>query len=309
MYHFIVNPNSRSGQGAVVWEEVERELKRRGVPYSCHMTEYVGHAEKIAASISASGTPEDPVRIIVLGGDGTIHEILTGIRDLNSVIFGFIPTGSGNDFCRGMHIPNKPLEGLDVILSSGVVRTMDVPWVVLSGKKHRFGISTGIGYDAAVCQEILVSPLKKILNRFHLGKLTYALIALKQMLFITPSAAEIIMDGNRRYRFGRMYFAAVMLQQYEGGGFRFCPEASADDGVLDVIAVEGMSRLRMLLAFPTAFWAGHTNIRGIHIFRCRRILIKSASQAAVHIDGESGGVHKSLRAGVSGEKIRIILPA
>ena len=97
---FIVNPNSRSGEGRNVWNRLRGIMESQGISYQYFLTEYVGHATVLAEKISAAGTPEDPVTLVTVGGDGTIYEVLTGIRDLSSVIFGFIPVGSGNDFCR-----------------------------------------------------------------------------------------------------------------------------------------------------------------------------------------------------------------
>ena len=307
MYCFIVNPNSRSGAGKMIWADIRAELNRRQIPFKAYMTRYPGHATKLASRITRNASAEKPVTLIAMGGDGTIHEVFSGIRDLTGVVFGFIPTGSGNDFCRGMGIPADSMEALHNILACKSPAQLDVPFITDGKRKLRFGISTGIGYDAAVCHEVASSPAKEILNRIHLGKLVYLLVALKQMLFVAPTPAVIHLDGGRRYFFSRMYFAAVMNQKYEGGGFRFCPSARTDDHVLDLIAVEGMSRLRMLLTFPTALWGGHTKAPGVHIMRCVRAEIRTASACAAHIDGDPCGVRKKLTVGLESEKINILL--
>ncbi len=307
MYTFIVNPNSRSGAGEAIWQTVREQLRRRAIPYKAYMTRYPGHAVKIARSVTANATEENPVRLIAMGGDGTIHEVLSGIRNLKAVLFGFIPTGSGNDFCRGMEIPKDPVTAFENILNCETPASLDVPYVLSEGRHHRFGISAGIGYDAAVCHEVVASPAKKILNRFHLGKLVYLVVALKQMMFITPDPAVIRLDGDRTYRFDKMYFAAVMNQKYEGGGFKFCPDAAAGDGILDVIAVEGMSRIKMLIAFPTALWGGHTKVRGIHIMQCKQADIASASAESIHLDGEAWGVGKKLSVRLEKDQLKVLI--
>ena len=93
MYSFIVNPNSRSGEGRNVWNRLRSIMESQGISYQYFLTEYVGHATVLARRISAAGTPEDPVTLVTVGGDGTIYEVLTGIIDLSSVVFGFIPVG------------------------------------------------------------------------------------------------------------------------------------------------------------------------------------------------------------------------
>ncbi|MBQ1312122.1 MAG: diacylglycerol kinase family lipid kinase [Blautia sp.] len=310
MYHFIVNPRSRSGSGKRIWSRLQKELDAQQVPYQCYMTEYPGHARILSHTIGGKGTREEPVYLIVLGGDGTIHEILTGIDDLDSVIFGFIPTGSGNDFCRGMKLPNAPLDALRLILSHERICPVDVPVLHPSDgeESYRFGFSTGIGYDAAVCHEVEKSSQKSILNRLGLGKFVYLFIALKQMLSVVPFAGTIVMDGCRTEHFDRMFFAAVMNLRYEGGGFMFCPEAKPDDGKIDVILAEGLSKGRMLLTMPRCFGGRHTNARGIHIYSCKDITITCEKPAAVHIDGEPRGFHREISVSLENKRIRMILP-
>ena len=127
MYSFIVNPNSRSGEGRNVWNRLRSIMESQGISYQYFLTEYVGHATVLARRISAAGTPEDPVTLVTVGGDGTIYEVLTGIIDLSSVVFGFIPVGSGNDFCRSMGLPFDPFEALRSILENRRTIFMDVP--------------------------------------------------------------------------------------------------------------------------------------------------------------------------------------
>ena len=79
MYSFIVNPNSRSGEGRNVWNRLRSIMESQGISYQYFLTEYVGHATVLAQRISAAGTPEDPVTLVTVGGDGTIYEVLTGI--------------------------------------------------------------------------------------------------------------------------------------------------------------------------------------------------------------------------------------
>lgn len=335
MYYFIVNPNSRSGRGGQIWDEIHQQLLIRRISFEYCLTKYSGHATKIAREASLLGTVLDPVNLIAVGGDGTIHEVLTGITDFDRVIFGYIPTGSGNDFCRSMHLPSDPMESLEYILKRKHIGTMDVPYLTRADKISRFGISTGIGYDAGVCQEVLSTPLKKIFNKLRLGKLIYLFIALKQLIFITPGKMTITMDqkqadpvhpdtGNDPVQsandalasasnefcvsYDHVYFTAVMNQKYEGGGFMFCPDARSDDRLLDVILVEGVGKLKLLCCLPTAFFGKHTGIHGIHIYQCKNIHIQSEASLPIHIDGESGGIHKDLTVSFEKKPLKIILP-
>ena len=308
MYYFIINPNSRSGKGGLIWKDLEPVLQERHIEYKTFFTEYKGHAALLSASITSDIPPGDSLKLVAVGGDGTIQEVLTGISDLSRVIFGYIPTGSGNDFCRSMELPFDPMEALEYILKAQRIEAMDVPYLVRKDKKSRFGISTGIGYDAAVCQEVLATPFKKLFNRLGLGKLIYLFIALKQLIFISPGKVTLTLDGENTVSYEHVYFTAVMNQRYEGGGFKFCPDARPDDGLLDVILVEGLGKLKLLFCLPTAFFGKHTKIKGIHIFTCGDIQIHSEEALPIHIDGESGGIRKDLTVSVEKKSLKIILP-
>lgn len=308
MYYFIVNPNSRSGRGRFIWDQIRQQLLLREISFQYCLTRYSGHATKLASKASQLGTDSDPIYIIAVGGDGTIQEVLTGITDFDRVVFGYIPTGSGNDFCRSMELPFDPMESLAYILKAERIASIDVPYLIRRDKKSRFGISTGIGYDAGVCQEVLATPLKKVFNRLGLGKLIYLFIALKQLIFISPGKMTITLDGEHTFSYGHVYFTAVMNQRYEGGGFKFCPDARPDDGLLDVILAEGIGKLKLLLCLPTAFFGKHMGIKGIHILTCKDIQIHSEGALPIHIDGESGGICRDLTVSIEKKPLKIILP-
>ena len=265
MYYFIINPNSRSGKGALIWRDLENILRERNIKYQTFFTEYKGHAVKLSASITASIPEDSQIKLIAVGGDGTIQEVLSGVKDISRVIFGYIPTGSGNDFCRSMKLPQDPMKALELILSDKRPHLMDVPHISCGSSSSRFAISCGIGFDAAVCHEVGVTPMKKVLNKIGLGKLVYLFVALKQLLFLKPSSMTLLMDDNKKEEFSKVYFTAIMNQKYEGGGFKFC-------------------------CLPTAFFGKHTHFNGIHIFRCKKIDIHSEARLAVHKDGESAGL-------------------
>ena len=117
-----------------------------------------------------------------------------------------------------------------------------------------------MGFDAAVCQGVQASAFKKVFNTLGLGKLIYVFIALRQILY--ESRAHDTFSGRKpKIPFPGVYFAAVMNLKYEGGGFCFCPSARYDDGILDVIVVEKMPKLKFLFCLPTALWGKHTRFR------------------------------------------------
>lgn len=303
-YTFIINPKSRSGKGGVLWNLLKPELKKRQLDCEIFYTEYEGHATRIAADVTADGEEHT---LVVLGGDGSICEVLSGIKDCCKVTLGYIPTGSGNDFTRELKLPTDPRKALENILDSGRIAPMDVG-IAKAGGTYRFAVSTGIGFDAAVCHNVDKSRLKTFLNKIHLGSLIYLGIALKRLFTDPLYEADIYLDDNEPLHFHKMYFAAAMNQPYEGGGFRFCPEAKVDDGLLDVIVVSKLPRLKVLCLLPTAFAGKHVRFRGIDIYKCKKVRIETDEKAAVHTDGQPIAVENVLEAEIAEKQIRIIIP-
>ncbi|MCH1978214.1 diacylglycerol kinase family lipid kinase [Lawsonibacter sp. OA9] len=305
MYYFIINPKSRSDLGAKIWNQVEQELQKRRIVYQAFLTKYRGHAKKLARVLSGTLTPDDILAAI--GGDGTINEIVSGLTHPEQVIFGYIPTGSGNDFARGMGLAKDVSTALQAILKPRVIRTIDIGVCQASGKERRFVISSGIGFDAGICHEALASPIKDFLNRFGLGKLTYASIALRHLLFFKRFDLKLSMDGDRSVSFYNVWFLAAMNLKYEGGGFKFCPSADSADGCLDLMVVSDISRLKVLLMLPAAFFGKHIHLKGVRFLRCRNAHISTSIKRPVHLDGESGGSLDSLDISCIRRQLNVII--
>lgn len=309
MYHIIINPASRSGKGMKIWkEQVEPALNREHVPYRAYFSRRAGDVAKISGEITTQAA-ELPVSLIILGGDGTVNEALQGIPDTSGVILGYIPTGSSNDLARDLKIPVNPAAALELILHSNTSFPMDLGTVTYpDGEKRRFAVSCGIGYDAAVCQEALHSKIKDVLNKLGLGKLTYLGIALKQLFAAKAVSGKLITDDKPPVDIGSILFTACMLHRFEGGGFMFCPDADAGDGLLNLCAVGDLPKALVLFALPTAFSGKHYRFKGITPYTAKSVTIETSSPLWVHTDGEV--TRKSSRITVTCEPqaLRIIRP-
>ncbi len=303
MYYFIVNPNSRTGKGKKIWNELEPLIIEKQIDYQVFFTEYNGHGSQIAKNITQK---QSPCNIIVLGGDGTVNEVVNGIQDFEKVVFGYIPTGSSNDFARSLSLPVNPKKALETILSPQKITDTDIG-VLRYGKKTRyFAVSSGMGFDAAICLAAFDSRIKKILNHLKLGKLTYAGLALQQLVSFRPKKMTITVDGIKKHSFEKVYFAAIMNQRYEGGGLKLTPQARTDDGVLDLCVIEGYSKLAILYLLPTAFSGSHTKYKGVHIYSGHHISLSTETKTPVHTDGEYCQVQTSVEAACAPKKLPVI---
>lgn len=285
-YFFIVNPASRSGRGKQIWRDISRTLHSQNLSYEVFFTRYEGHGTRLVRHLSQRLTG---CCLVVVGGDGTLNEVLNGLNGISGITLGYIPLGSGNDFARGLNLPTDPAEALNRILSPTRTVSLDLGRMILQGRTSYFGISAGLGYDAEICYQVSHSPAKKLLNCLHLGNLIYALVAVRLLLTYPPCDMKIIVDGQS-HTFRNVHFVTGMNLPYEGGGFRFCPDAKPDDGKLSCMVVHQMHPLKILFLFPTAYFGRHTAFCGITLLEGKTIRIHSTSPCKLHRDGEFGGV-------------------
>lgn len=308
MYHFIINPKSSSGRGIKYWWIVKSELDKREISYTAEFTRYMGHATEITNLIMKS---EPGIKkIVVLGGDGTVNEVINGIEDYKDVLLGYIPSGSSNDLARSLKIPKDPLAALEIVLKPSKFIYLDNGIINFSGtdvKPRKFACSSGIGYDANVCLEVQASPLKKRLNRFGAGKFVYIAIAIKQILTLKPMDATVIVDGITKDTYKKVLLVSSMIHKYEGGGLLMAPNADPSDGKLSVCLVHGLSTLKVLLLLPTIFTGRHVKHKGVETFDCSEIEIISDRDAAVHTDGETPAVCSRIKVSIVHDQIRMIL--
>ena len=282
MYYFIVNPGSRSGNGKHVWKTVEEILEAEEVEYRVFFTSCRYHATRLAREITAR---DERLTLVAVGGDGTVNEILSGIRDFSKVAFAYIPTGSSNDFARALGLPSDTAAAVQNLLHPSYFRRIDLGRARLGEQTLHFAVSCGCGFDAAICHAAFCSSVKKLLNRLRLGKLTYIATGIRQLLLSRPAPLAITLDGRQTLRFRRTVFAAVMNCRFEGGGVRFCPRALPDDGQLDICVVEG-SRLLIVPLFLLSLAGIHGILPGVHLLRARSVELSSPRKLPLHMDGE-----------------------
>ena len=303
MYTFIANPNARSGLGLKLWKEIETILLEKNVQYQVLFTKHQHHATTLTRELTSDLRHHT---IIVLGGDGTINEVINGITRLDQVTLGYIPLGSSNDFARGIGLPTDPEQALNNILTPSHYAYMNVGVLHYEDKSRRFAVSSGIGFDADVCHQVMVTPLKSFLNRLKLGKLTYTGVALHRLLTMKPVKMTVTLDDNRQTEYKNVYFTAAMNLRFEGGGFDFCPKADCTDGRLDIIVIADIPKVKVLALLPTAFKGWHVNFKGIHISSCKKIDIICEKALPVHADGEPVFRQTKISACLEPEKLRII---
>lgn len=285
MIYFIVNTSSRTGKAAGIWRRVRDTLVSKDVKFKAYRTESKGHATDIARAIMKSD--DKNIRIVILGGDGTINEVINGIDDFSRVTFGVIPTGSGNDFARGVGIDADIESNIEKIIAGTGVRTIDLGRVIYNnGENNRvFAISSGLGLDAIVCKKALISKLKKILNKLHLGQLTYIILTVQTLFTMKTGHIEIQIDDEQS-EYGKMIFMAAMNLRAEGGGVPMAPQASPYDDVLSMCLAHDISRIGAFLRFPFLVAGKHEQFKCFDIRSFNKCSITLDRPMILHTDGE-----------------------
>ncbi|MFA9465460.1 MAG: diacylglycerol kinase family protein [Velocimicrobium sp.] len=310
MYYFIINPTSKSGLGKHLWYDLKTEMDQHKIAYQYYFTKRQFHATKLIEEILQLNGEK---HIIIVGGDGTLNEAANGFHSYENASISFIPSGSGNDFAKGIHLSKNPMYLLTSILTSDtpshydqglchVSSTKSAP-NSLNSNERKFLISAGIGFDASICYEALNSKIKNFLNKIKLGKLTYVLIALKQVINYTLTDAQVQIDGVITKNYPRIFFIAAMNQPFEGGGFKMAPRAVATDGKLSIAVFYNMSKLKAILILPLVIFGMHTHAKGFETFDCETIDIKTNVPLVVHTDGEYAGLTDHLTFSILPEQI------
>ena len=316
MYYFLVNPASRSGKGLLVWKKVESYLKEQKIPYRVSFSEHEGHVQELVKGICGEYLEgASPVNLILMGGDGTLDEALQGIVDFSRINIGYIPTGSGNDFARSFEYSEDPIVSLKHILSVKMPRLIDIGELtyenVFEAKKaiertRLFAVSTGIGYDAAVCAGAMRSKAKNFLNRLGLGKLIYTFVGIKLIFSKDLHETRLVLDDGAEVFFKKCRFIVGMNTKYEGGGFKFAPDASCDDGLIDVLAVGDIEPWDVIKLLPQAMNGRHTKDKHVHMFKVKSFEVETEKPLYVHTDGEVYAKSGRIKVQVLPKKLRFL---
>ncbi len=304
MLYIIVNPASKSGLGRKRFELLKNEFNKNHIVYEVFFTEKKFGAGKCVKTILERidrDKTDNPV-IAVLGGDGTVNETVNALYPRTDVTIAYLPTGSSNDLARALEISPDPVEFVKQYRAWQTKnRNRDTDLGMLTDetspakKKRAFAVSCGIGLDAAVCKETNCSVVKDILNRFHLGKLSYVAVAVKQIISAKQTSCDITLADQSSHHFEKVLFIVTIIHPYEGGGIKMAPMADGNDGLFDVMVVSGLHPLRAFYLLPMAFFGKHVNSRCVHFFKTESLTIHTKDAMTVHVDGEYAGELKQIQ--------------
>jgi len=241
-------------------------------------TEYPGHAAELALAAAQAGYQT----VVALGGDGTVHEAVNGLMQVEESRrprLGVVPIGSGNDFAGGVGIARDPSAALRRIFQDGHLKPIDAGCVKdASGRTEYWCNVLSIGFDAAI--NIRSRSIPWLHGFWMYLAATLLTIALK---YERPLLDFEIDDKKSS---GRFLMLTMGNGTREGGGFRTTPDALMDDGWLDYLLVDPISRLRMLRLIPEVMQGTHGRFPEVHLARFHRLHLRSDMALPIQADGE-----------------------
>ena len=267
MLSLIVNPSAGDGRAGRALADVCRALSELGLEHSVQQTTSLEHARELARAAAGSGEIA-----AALGGDGLIGAVADGLKHTDGVL-GVLPGGRGNDFARTLGIPLEP-ERACRVLADGEVRQLDLGEV---GTTTFIGIAS-CGFD---------SEANRIANDTKLmrGNLVYVYGALRALAGWKPTKFGVTVDdGEVRTRTG--YTVAAANSKAYGGGMYMAPDASLEDGLLDVVIVGHVPKLRFLRLLPTVFKGAHIRQPNVEVLRAREVQISADRPFTMYADGD-----------------------
>ena len=234
---------------------------------------------------------DSDIRLIVFGGDGTLNEVINGIKDFEGISLGVIPSGSGNDFARGMNIPrHNQLKALKKILSVKDGQKIDLGRVKAGDSDARlFSISSGIGFNALVGTQASSSKTKKVLNKLHMGYLTYIVLTVITLFTMKTVDAEITFDDSEPLKIKKLIFMANMNFKAEGGGVPMAPQAKGNDGYLSCGLAHSIPKCFTFFLFPILIAGKQKYVKQFLFKDYKKAHIKTSEPVVVHSDGEKAG--------------------
>lgn len=232
MIKIILNPKSGGGKVKKVFEKIKPILDEKKVEYVVYETE----KEKQAIYLANELTKEGACDIVVIGGDGTLNEVVNGFSNFENCRLGLIPAGTGNDFATGANIPKDPVAALDLILN-GEAKYTD--YMQMDAGVRGINI-IGTGIDVEILQRCKRSKILK-------GKLQYLISLIISLLKFKNYKVTAKFNGKEKEY--QALIACVGNGCMFGGGIRMCPKAQIDDNKLDFVVADGVKRRKIPGAF------------------------------------------------------------
>ena len=286
---FIVNPISGTQSKKSILELIEKHIDKDKYDFDIVPTRFAGHAIELASIAAAEAVDI----VVAIGGDGTVNEVARSLTHTDTAL-GIIPCGSGNGLARHLQIPMDAKKAIDII-NEGAVSLIDY------GKINDipFFCTCGVGFDAFVSMRFAKSGRR--------GLLTYLENMLQESLIYKPETYEIELNDGHETKTLKAYLIACANASQYGNNAYIAPQASLDDGLIDVTVLEPFTVLDVpALSFQLFNRTIDQNSR-IKTFRCRQLCIHRAKEGVIHFDGDPIMAGKDIHVEVVPKALHIVI--
>jgi YegS/Rv2252/BmrU family lipid kinase len=293
---YFINPISGTGNKTLLPEIIKKITSKNEIPFEILHTNAAGEYAYLKEKIFS----ENITDIIVCGGDGTVNQIANAIQGIN-VNVGIIPMGSGNGLAFAAKIPKRVDKAMEIIFS-GKAKYVDSFYI----NKKFSCMLCGLGFDARVAHDFA--------NQKKRGLVTYIKLSTKNFFAAKTYPFELILDGKVINT--DAFFISIANSNQFGNNFTIAPQASLHDGLLDIIVVNKMSRLRMAWTILKQLHSGKVRLyedkkyhhNEIHYFQTKKLTIKNPKLAPLHIDGEPVETAAELEIEIIENAFKLLMP-
>ena len=293
-WYVIVNPVAGFGRGLGDLPLITKLIRENDIPYELVFSQHKYHVTELTVQAVNDGYR----RIIVIGGDGTLHEVVNGLFIQKSVpasevTIAVIPVGTGNDWIRMYGLPTRYSAVIRAI-KEGYTFLQDVAAVEYEESRYRqtryMANVAGVGFDAAVIKrgQAMNSGKKK-------GASFYIRALINTFFRYKPTGVKIWVDDRLMYN-NLLFSLAMGVGKYNGGGIQQLPESVADDGLLDVTLIKPIHWWHVVFRLRRFFNGEIYSIGHVQHLQGSKIRIESSPEIHLEIDGELlGGTPVELR--------------
>jgi YegS/Rv2252/BmrU family lipid kinase len=298
----VVNPNAGSGKCIKDWPKIKEILTKKDFDFHVVFTERRFHAIILIRNFIKSGYR----KVIVVGGDGTLNEVINGIFAQNecesgSVTVGLIPVGTGNDWARMFSIPSDYEEAINTLMDNNII-IQDAGKVNFSLKNQiylRYFINiAGTGFDAIVAQK--TNQLKE---KGRSGILLYFYNILSSLISYKTTGISVEVDG-KKFK-DNIFSMSIGICKYNGGGMMQVPDADPTDGLFDITVIRKIGKFSVIRNLGRLYNGSIIKHPKVSALRGKLINIQADPPAYLETDGESLG-HTPFQFSIVPASIKII---
>ena len=278
---FLVNPASANGSTGRRWPEIANRAAAAGLSADAFFSRAPGDLTELARRAADDGAE----LLVVVGGDGSINEVVNGIAGREGIELAMIARGTGWDFARSLGLPRKVDEAV-AVATAGRTRTIDLgratyrPWA--GGEAHTlFANVASVGMSGAIAQR--ANDTTKALG----GKVSYVWATFAVFARWSNTEVEVAIDGQTRR--ARMHDVIVANGQFFGGGMKICPDAKPDDGAFDVLLIGDLTKRDLIFTLPKTFRGTHLPHPKAELIRGVRVSVDAPGPLPIELDGEQPG--------------------